>query len=512
MHSEGVSNEIVITSNVAPQRARTLPALDLSDLREAQRAWAETRVRDRAAWVFRLRSKIASRHEQLCAAIEADFRNDAAETLAAEVIPLADACRFLHAEAPRLLAPSRPSNRQRPKWLSGVRLKQQRDPYGVVLIVGPTNYPLFLPGVQMLQALVAGNAVLLKPGINSTAAAKALIELCYEAGLPKQLVSVLPESIESFDRAIAACVDKVVLTGSATTGRVIQSRLAETLTPATMELSGCDAVFVFPTADVERVAKALTFGLRFNNSATCIAPRRVFVPAQMASQLETRLLDLLSLPNARRQQKSDPQVANLIGDALKHGAELLTGERHTDDRVQYPCILKHAPRDRSVGVAKLLVTDVFAPVLNLITYETVDQALEFDRRCPFALGASIFGDATSAEALAQKLNVGCVVINDMIAPTADPRLAFGGRKQSGFGVTRGAAGLLEMTQLKSVVHQRSRWLPHLDTPTPFDASLLAGFLKFSHGQGFAERIRGLAAVIQAGMKQHQWKREGNSHG
>ena len=200
-------------------------------------------------------------------------RNGPAETLAGELIPLADACKFLENEAERILAPRRISNRRRPLWLGRVSVALQREPFGTVLIVGAANYPLFLPGVQALQALVAGNSVLIKPGRGASAAAQALVNTFCGAGLDPSLVQVLPEDVAWVASAVEAGVDKVVLTGSAETGCRVQSLLATSLTPATMELSGCDAVFVLESADLDRVARCLAFGLRFNGSATCIAPR-----------------------------------------------------------------------------------------------------------------------------------------------------------------------------------------------------------------------------------------------
>ena len=170
------------------------------------------------------------------------------------------------------------------------------------MILAPGNYPLFLPGVQLLQALVAGNAVLLKPrpGAPPLATLSTLLE---DAGLPSQLVQLLGEDVAGA-RAIAQGVDRVVLTGSAETGRAVLADLAPQLTPATLELSGNDAVFVLPGADLDLVADALAFGLRLNGGATCIAPRRVFVPQAQAADLERRLqAHLAGLPRFRSSRR-----------------------------------------------------------------------------------------------------------------------------------------------------------------------------------------------------------------
>ena len=132
--------------------------------RQAQQTWRQTTLKDRLRIVRNIRHQIAGRAEQLVASVTYPSRSGAAETLAGELIPLADACKFLENEAQAILAPRRVSRRSRPLWLRTVSVELRRDPFGVVLIVGASNYPLFLPGIQTLQALVAGNAVLMKPG------------------------------------------------------------------------------------------------------------------------------------------------------------------------------------------------------------------------------------------------------------------------------------------------------------------------------------------------------------
>ncbi len=215
--------------------------------RQAQDSWSTTRLKDRLRMVRSFRHQLVQRADQMVASVTYPPRNGPAETLAGELIPLADACKFLEKEAKRILAPRRLSRRSRPLWLGGVSVELRRDPFGILLIVGASNYPLLLPGVQTLQALVAGNAVFIKPGTGSTAAAQALVDTFVAAGLDLALVHVLPEDPRCVAAAVEAGADKVVLTGSAETGRRVQSLLAQSLTPATMELSGCDSVFVLDT-------------------------------------------------------------------------------------------------------------------------------------------------------------------------------------------------------------------------------------------------------------------------
>ncbi len=473
--------------------------------RGAQRDWAVRLVGDRLRVVRGIRKQLVERAERLIAVAAGESRRDPSETLAAEIIPLADACRFLEREAGRILATRRLSRRSRPLWLTGVSAEVRREPLGIVLILGAANYPIFLPGVQTLQAVAAGNAVLLKPGAGGTPAAAELVETFMAAGLPTGLVQILPEDPQCVPTAVAAGVAKVFLTGAAETGRRVQRLLAESLTPATLELSGCDAVFVLESADLARVASCLVFGLRFNQSATCIAPRRVFVPASRLAELERRLRAAVSGMESLPRLLLPSQTIEWVAGAVRAGARVVTGgilEEDGTQRLDGITILSDARPEMA-----LLRADIFAPVLSLVPVASAEESLHADDECPFALGAAVFGTDREAAAFAAHVQAGCVVINDMIVPTADPRIPFGGRRQSGFGVTRGAAGLEEMTHYKVVLHRRNRWLPHLDPPSPWDARLLMAFLGLVHGRGWRTKLRSLGEAIRAANEQRRWQQQ-----
>jgi acyl-CoA reductase-like NAD-dependent aldehyde dehydrogenase len=358
--------------------AGTAAAVDrvVTASREAQRAWAAVPVADRLRRLRALRHAVAAGATELAAAIDSPGRTTA-ERLASEVLPLADAIRFLERRAAQVLRPRRFGARGRPLWLGPCRLEVRREPFGVVLIVGPANYPLLLAGVQALQAVAAGNAALIKPAPGHAAPVRLLAAMAADAGLDPGLLVVPGEDVGLVRDAVRAGVDKVVLTGSAETGEAVLSLLAPHLTPATMELSGNDAVFVCDGADLDLTARCIAYGLALNGGRTCIAPRRVFVPRAAAPDLEGRLKAAL-------------------------GAAAAT------------------------------------PTLSIIPVKDMDHALALSNDCPYRLGATVFGPAAAAAALAARVEAGCVVVNDVIVPTADPRLPFGGRGRSGYGVTRGA--------------------------------------------------------------------------
>ena len=448
-----------------------------------------------------------------------------AEVLSAEVVPLADACRFLVREAPRLLATRRPGASGRPAWLAGVDSEVRREPHGVVLVVAPANYPVLLPGIHALQALVAGNAVLLKPGEGGTPAARWLARALAGLGLPLGVLAVLPEEPEAALAAIAAGVDQVVLTGSAETGRRVLSELAPRLVPATLELSGCDPLLALPGADPERVAAALAFGLRLNGGATCIAPRRAYLPAAMLPAVEERLVARLTdlaaasaAPAASRPATPEPATSAPAvsgpatsgparsappGPALRRARELAAEAvaARTGTRVAFGTTTPGAPAGALVVVApsadsELLAADLFAPVVSLVPVASVDEAVALANRCPFALGASVFGPERDARAVAGRLRAGVVTVNDLVVPTADPRLPFGGRGASGYGVTRGEEGLVALTVPKVVAVRRSGPPLHFEAPRPADEALFAAWLRLAHGSP-GRRLLALPALLAA---------------
>lgn len=350
--------------------------------------------------------------------VSATIPRPKAETLASELLPLLEACRFLERNAERILASKMLDDFGQPIWLRGVGLELVREPVGVVLIIGPGNYPLMLPGIHVMQALAAGNRVILKPGIGGTAPARVLQQALRFDGL-----EVLGESPEEAQDAIRGGVDKIVVTGSTETGKAVARTAAEAGIPAIMELSGDDPVFVLPDADQQLVLKALRFGTSLNGGNTCIAPRRIYLYRERAGTLEHSL------------------------------------------RSEFPSIPLH-----------LVSTD--------------DEALQLAGRSEYALGATVFGGEEHASSLARRIRAGVVVINDMIVPTADPRLPFGGSGKSGFGVTRGEEGLLELTRVKAIVTRRSKWLPHLQPPHPSNEKFLQGMIAGKHGRSWRSRITG----------------------
>lgn len=482
-----------------PAETEIAVTLNLAATRQAQRDWARTDWPMRLGIIRRARQVLATDAREWALVSAQARQRPLAETLVAEVLPLVDACRFLERQAQKILAPKKFGALGRPLWLAGEHGEIHREPHGVVLIIGPSNYPLFLPAVQALQALVAGNAVVIKPGVGGRAVMLAFAAVLEHAGLSPSLLRVLPETADAARIAFRSGVDKVVLTGSAETGAAVLAELAPRLIPATMELSGCDAMFVRADADLDLVVNALLFGLRLNGGATCIAPRRVFVHAGRATELEGRLARALETES--QIQLTGPaanRLRPLVESALAAGAHLIGGKISASG-VTVPLVLAGT----SPAMA-LLNVDVFAPVVSLVTVADDEEALAQAGRCVYALGASIFSaDDAAARSLADRVHAGNIVINDVIAPTADPRVPFGGRGRSGFGCTRGAEGLLEMTAPKVVITRRGQSRPHFAAAAAGDENIFAAYLGAVHGRELGRRWAAAKNLFQLLLRKYR---------
>lgn len=400
--------------------------------RRAQMDWARKPAAVRARAIGHLRPFLAAAATALASETARACGRPVAEKMASEILPLLDALRFLEKESARILRPRRHGRRGRPLWLRGHSLVVERQPYGVILIVGPGNYPFFLPLVQMLHALVAGNAVVVKPAENCSSVVQSFLRLVLDQSeISSALVQILPETPVAAHEAVRHGIDKAIFTGASINGRAFLSALADFNVPSVMELSGSDLVFVRADADLTRAARAIAFGLEINGGNTCMAPRGVIAHEAIAPALFARL--------------------------------------------------------EASGITDLPFTSV----------PNDEKALEVASLNEHGLGAAIFSaDEKAARRFARRLQTGFVTINDIIVPTADPRLPFGGVRASGFGVTRGAEGLLEMTHPQAITVSRARFLPHLEPAQSDDGPFFQSFISTMHGRGLRRRLGALIHFIR----------------
>ncbi|OWK45622.1 aldehyde dehydrogenase family protein [Fimbriiglobus ruber] len=470
-------------------------AAESARCRAAQAGWATCSPGDRLRPVREFRHLLVERADELTAAVRDDVARPPDEVVATDLLPTAAAAKFLQANARRILAPRRVGGR--PLWLIGCRDTVYRRPHGVVGLIGTWNYPVFLTAVPVLHALAAGNGVLWKPSEQTPRTAAVLHDLFLRAGFPPNLLVLLPGTREAGPLLAEADVDFVHFTGSETVGRKLAARLGERLVPSALELSGCDAMIVLPDADVAFAARSAWYGATLNAGQTCMATRRAFVPRATYGGFVDALKPLAAGAHPVRLvlDAQAEQARRLVAEAADRGCTVLRSAESSDPAAVLPAVILGASPDMSV------CREVsFAPLLAVIPYDTVDSAIAMHNDNPFGLAAAVFaGDPAAGVRVAERLRAGSVVVNDVIVPTAHPATPFGGRGASGWGVTQGEEGLLQMTVPQVVSTRAGTFRPHVDallTRDPSAGDVARGALRLVHARTLGDRWRGLKQLVR----------------
>ncbi len=418
-------------------------------------------------------------------------RSSRGELLSSELVPLLDACRFLEQQASKILAPTKLTKSGQPAWLWGVESIIYREAIGRILILAPSNYPLFLPLVQALQAWAAGNSVWLKSAPGSYPLHERLQELFESVGGSKELFHLLGEDNTRYQSSLSQ-VHKVVLVGSADTGRTVLAQAGAALVPSIAELSGWDSVFIHPQANMKRAARAVAFGISLNNGQTCVAPRRIFIRGHLDS-FEAHFQQAIE---QRPSAPLDPDQARIVDSLEALGASVIAARKGHG-----PALISRVPAD-----CKLLTEEAFGPLCVLHQVESDEEALALAEKCPYALGTSLFGPHQWSLRMAHLIPAQMVSIGDVIVPSADPRVPFGGSGRSGYGRMRGADGLLQMSQTRTVSLRKGGSMDHLSAPGPLDDLILEKFLLMTHSERLSSKVKAFGAMIGAIARERIRKR------
>ena len=425
----------VVLPSVASDRARTIT--EPSRLGSP----ASSQRRD---WVRRFGRLLAADVDMFVELAGAEIGKPEWETVAAELLPTVASCRWHAKRSHRILADRR--LRDRPWWLLGQSTRSRRVPLGRVGIIATWNYPIQLLGVQLVQAVMGGNRVVVKPSERTPRTQARLLELARHAGLDEHELDIRPADREAGAALLEEPeLDHVVFTGSTAVGRHVAIACAERLIPCTMELSGCDSVVLLEDADPVLAARAAWAGLLMNHGQTCMAPRRILVHESIASAFGAAIVPLAAGAPLRRLADRSAAVRHreLVADAVRRGARLasLVEDPRDDDMVRAQ-VAMDCPVD-----AEAFSADHFGPLVVSTTWRTREELLERHRRGGKHLATSIFTrDPRRADDLVEALGGGMVTVNDTIVPFAHPASTLAPHADSGWGASQGIEGLLTMTR------------------------------------------------------------------
>lgn len=425
----------------------------------AQPRWAASPIAHRVEVLRRFQAILADRKREVAETITAEAGKPVVEALLTEVVVALDAARFCREHVRGLMA-----EREVPHSNPAVMAKRARlvpEPIGVIGIISPWNYPFSIPATETLAALVAGNAVVLKPSELTPNSALKLRDLLHEAGVPSDAFQVVLGEGTIGAALLASPVDKIIFTGSVATGKRVAAACAERLIPCVLELGGKDAMIVLDDADVDLASSAAIWGGLVNAGQTCISVERCYVHRSLHDEFIAACAHKIA--RLRVGNGSDPEtdigplisqrqleiVEAQVEDARASGADIVCGGRRLPElgsQFYAPTLITSVTHSM-----RLMRDETFGPLLPIMAFDTDEQAIALANDSEFGLAASVWGrNRHRAESVARRIEAGAVMVNDLISQFAISEAPHGGVKSSGIGRTHGLLGMQEMVRSKYI--------------------------------------------------------------
>jgi acyl-CoA reductase-like NAD-dependent aldehyde dehydrogenase len=474
--------------------------------RAAQAAWAEQGVRQRIAVLREFQHKLNEKKSDIAEAISREAGKPVAEALTTEILVVLDAARFLIDHSYRLLRDEPlPHGNPAAKLKTGRLL---REPYGVIGIISPWNYPFSIPATETLAALVAGNAVVLKPSEFTSLVALALATLLHAASVPKEVFQVVVGDGLTGAALIASGIDKLVFTGSVATGKRIATVAAERLLPVVLELGGKDPMLVLDDADIDTASSAAVWGAFLNAGQTCLSVERCYVQRSLYEAFLKLCAEKARKLHMGPGSDSDTDVGPMIHerqlriveahvkDAVSRGARVLAGGSRMSElgpNFYCPTVLAGVTHEM-----RIMREETFGPVLPIAPFDSDEEAVQLANDTEFGLAASVFTrDAARGEILARRIHAGTVMVNDVVSCFGISEAPHGGVKASGIGRAHGRFGLEEMVRLKYldidlVPSMKKVWWYGYGAAF---ARQMEGFIDMQFARGISSRLRGALQAV-----------------
>jgi len=447
------STEEVIASYEEMTREELLETVKASQ--QDYNEWRELSFNERSRFVHNLAGLLRSEKPQLAELITREMGKPLREA-EAEVEKCAWVCEFYADKADQFLAPEFIETEAQKSWVAF-------QPLGLVLAIMPWNFPLWQVFRFAAPAVMAGNGCLVKHAPNVTGCALAIEELFQKAGFPENLYRTLLISIEEQNARVGELINHpdvraVTLTGSTGAGRKIAEKAGSALKKTVLELGGSDPYIILEDADLDEAINACVFSRLQNAGQSCIAAKRYLVADSIKSEFEQKLIENLSGkvvgdpmdpgtdigPMARGDLRD--QLHGQVEQSVAKGAKVLIGGKKSARKGYFypPTVLTDLTPSMPV-----YYEETFGPVASVISFQTDQHAIEIANNSPYGLGSAVFSkNLERAQELASQIEAGGCFINSMVK--SDPRLPFGGIKDSGYGRELSYFGIREFVNIKTV--------------------------------------------------------------
>lgn len=347
-----------------------------------------------------------------------------------------------------------------PLYLFPTKSYIKKEPYGTVLIIAPFNYPFQLVFEPLIGAIAAGNTAIIKPSELTPNVARVIKRLINET-FDANYIEVIEGGIEETQTLIHLPFDYVFFTGSENVGKIVYQAASENLVPVTLEMGGKSPVIVDETANIKVASERICFGKFTNAGQTCVAPDYILVHESVKDDLITALSKALREFYGQNIQQS-PDYGRIVN--LKHYHRLTSllnsaqmnivfgGHSDEDERYIEPTLLDHVTNDSAI-----MQEEIFGPILPILTYQSLDEAIAFIHQRPKPLSLYLFSeDENATQRVINELSFGGGAINDTLMHLANPKLPFGGVGASGMGRYHGKYSFDTFTHEKSYIFKSTR--------------------------------------------------------
>lgn len=480
--------------------------------RRAYASWSKLSIEERLVPVERLRKILLQRRHEVARLITRESGKPVIESLICEVFAVMETCAWLRKNAAKVLAREKVGiNRL---FFPFKKSYNVFEPLGVIGVISPWNFPLAIPASSILSALVAGNAVVLKPSPKTPLTAKLLHELLMEAGFPAGIVMLVQGDRDEARWLVESDIDRVVFTGSVAGGKAIMGMAAQKVHSVTLELGGKHPAIVLPDANIDKIVDNLVWLSFMNAGQACASIERLYVHDSLVEELVVKMVERVNRLRLGNPLHPDTDIGPVIDEgqlnridgmvkrAVEQGGRIAAGGRvRAGLGGRLPGGLPGWYMEPTIVTnvwhgMELAREEIFGPVVPVVSYRTVEEAVAAANNSHLGLGASIWTSNTKAgEQLARRIDSGMVWINDGIYSHACPDAPWGGVRASGFGRTHGKYGLLDFCNIKhiGVEGQGKRdWNFNYNTDR---LEVVDKGIEVIHGKGIRERLGALLSML-----------------
>lgn len=428
--------------------------------RKNQQRVSESTAAERIAKLKKLKQVVLDHTDEICKAMHDDFRKHESEVSLTEIYPITSEIKHAIKHIRKWMRPTKVGT---PMSMFGTSSWIHHEPKGVCLIISPWNFPFNLTFLPLISAVASGNCVVVKPSENTPRSAAVMKKIVGEV-FREDEVALFEGAVETATELLALPFNHIHFTGAPSIGKIVMTAAAKNLASVTLELGGKSPTIVDKDVDIKKAAKRIAWGKCMNNGQICIAPDYLFVHESRKDEFIAALDENISAMYGKDASQSESycrivntrhfhRVKSYLDDAVSNGAQVIRGG-NSDESSDYiePTLLTNV--DSSMDVMK---NEIFGPVLPIMTYSDISEALDFINAREKPLALYIYSKSKKmADHIIKNTRAGGTVINHSLIHNSNSYLPFGGSNNSGIGKSNGEFGFKEFSNERAVLKQ---WSP-----------------------------------------------------